>query len=151
MRVGLPTMCNTESEHQDLTFEKLFVYYASKGVALNKRTFKKNLVLLTETGKYNNWLQDLLAAKSLKPKRIGHFLDVEVRAFEMLESECGCFLMEGFARDLDVEAFSFLPIGSQAGSDFLVPLVAAWKKSNHSRLIEMVVNECLAAQVPTCC
>lgn len=53
LRVGLPTMCNTESEYQDLTFDKLFVYYASKGVALNKKNFKKNLGLLTETGKYN--------------------------------------------------------------------------------------------------
>ena len=53
LRVGLPTMCNTESEYQDLTFDKLFVYYASKGVSLNRRTFKKNLGLLTDNGKYN--------------------------------------------------------------------------------------------------
>ena len=53
LRVGLPTINNTESEYQDLTFEKLFVYYASKRITLNKRTFKKNMGLLTEAGKYN--------------------------------------------------------------------------------------------------
>ena len=53
LKVGVPTICNTESEYQDLTFDKLFVYYAAKGVTLNKRTFKKNLGLLTPEGKYN--------------------------------------------------------------------------------------------------
>ena len=72
LRVGLPTMCNTESEYQDLTFEKLFVYYASKGVALNKRTFKKNLGLLTENGKYN-LLAQLISDDSHIPIRFAIF------------------------------------------------------------------------------
>ena len=72
LRVGLPTMCNTESEYQDLTFDKLFVYYASKGVALNKRNFKKNLGLLTETGKYN-LLAQLISDDSHIPIRFAIF------------------------------------------------------------------------------
>lgn len=72
LRVGLPTMCNTESEYQDLTFEKLFVYYASKGVALNKRTFKKNLGLLTDNGKYN-LLAQLISDDSHIPIRFAIF------------------------------------------------------------------------------
>lgn len=72
LRVGLPTMCNTESEYQDLTFEKLFVYYASKGVALNKRNFKKNLGLLTENGKYN-LLAQLISDDSHIPIRFAIF------------------------------------------------------------------------------
>lgn len=72
LRVGLPTMCNTESEYQNLTFDKLFVYYASKGVSLNKRTFKKNLGLLTDNGKYN-LLAQLVSDDSHIPIRFAIF------------------------------------------------------------------------------
>lgn len=72
LRVGLPTMCNTESEYQELTFDKLFVYYASKGVALNRRNFKKNLGLLTEDGKYN-LLAQLISDDSHIPIRFAIF------------------------------------------------------------------------------
>lgn len=72
LRVGAPTMCNTESEYQDLTFDKLFVYYASKGLALNKRNFKKNMGLLTESGKYN-LLAQLLSDNSRIPIRFAVF------------------------------------------------------------------------------
>lgn len=72
LRVGLPTICNTESEYQDLTFEKIFVYYASKGITLNKRTFKKNIGLLTEAGKYN-LLAQLLSDNSYIPIRFAIF------------------------------------------------------------------------------
>lgn len=72
LRVGLPTMCNTESEYQDLTFDKMFVYYAAKGVMLNKRTFKKNLGLLTDSGKYN-LLAQLLSDNSNIPIRYAIF------------------------------------------------------------------------------
>ena len=53
LRDGFPTISNTEAEYQELTFDKLFVYYGAKGITLNKRTFKKNLGLLTADGKYN--------------------------------------------------------------------------------------------------
>jgi len=72
LRVGLPTMCNTESEYQELTFDKLFIYYAAKGVALNKRTFKKNLGLLTDSGKYN-LLAQLISDDSHIPIRFAIF------------------------------------------------------------------------------
>lgn len=72
LRVGLPTMCNTESEYQELTFDKLFVYYASKGLTLNRRNFKKNLGLLTENGKYN-LLAQLISDDSHIPIRFAIF------------------------------------------------------------------------------
>ena len=53
LRNGFSSISNTESEYQDFTFDKLFMYYQSKGIVLNKRTFKKNLGFLTATGKYN--------------------------------------------------------------------------------------------------
>ena len=53
LRNGVPTISNTESEYQDLTFNKLFLYFETKGVPLNRRTFKKNLGLMTAEGKYN--------------------------------------------------------------------------------------------------
>ncbi len=72
LRVGMPTMCNTESEYQDLSFDKLFVYYASKGITLNQRNFKKNLGLLTEKGTYN-LLAQLLSDDSRIPIRFAIF------------------------------------------------------------------------------
>jgi len=60
LRNGMPTVSNTESEFQDMTFNKLFLYFETKGVTLNRRTFKKNLGLLTADGKYNLLAQLLL-------------------------------------------------------------------------------------------
>ena len=53
LRHGFPTIENTPSEYQDLTFEKLLIYYGAKGLKLNPDTFKKNLSFYTEDGKYN--------------------------------------------------------------------------------------------------
>ena len=35
LRHGFPTIENTPSEYQDLTFEKLLIYYGAKGLKLN--------------------------------------------------------------------------------------------------------------------
>lgn len=72
LNVGLPTVNNIVSEYQDLTFDKLFVYYASKGVILNSTNFKKNLGLLTDDGKYN-LLAQLLSDDSHIPIRFSVF------------------------------------------------------------------------------
>lgn len=51
---GLPSLTNVDSERQDLTFEKLFLYYGAKNKKIDANTFKKNLNLINEkTGKYN--------------------------------------------------------------------------------------------------
>ena len=46
---GIPTIVNTAAPDyaQDLTFEKLFLYYGAKGIALRQETFKKTLKLQT--------------------------------------------------------------------------------------------------------
>jgi len=72
LRHGYPTIVNTESRYQDLTFDKLFVYYESKGIKLNRRTFKNNLDLLTSDGKYNI-LAQLLSDDSRIPIRFSLF------------------------------------------------------------------------------
>lgn len=72
LRNGIPTIENTESEYQNLSFEQLFIYYGAKGVNINKRTFKKNLGLLTEDGKYNI-LAQLLSDNSHMPVRVAIF------------------------------------------------------------------------------
>lgn len=72
LRHGFPTIENTESEYQDLTFEKLFIYYGAKGLRLNEATFKKNLEFLTSSGKYNI-LAQLLSDNSHIPIRVAIF------------------------------------------------------------------------------
>lgn len=51
---GVPSLTNTDSERQDLTFDKLFFYYSLKKKPINQTQFKKNLSLINEdSGKYN--------------------------------------------------------------------------------------------------
>ncbi len=42
---GFPTIENTPSDYQELTFEKMLIYYGAKGLKLNQETFKKPIVL----------------------------------------------------------------------------------------------------------
>ncbi len=72
LRHGFPTIENTPSEYQNLTFERLFIYYGAKGLKLNPDTFKKNLDLLTADGKYNI-LAQLLSDNSHIPIRVSIF------------------------------------------------------------------------------
>ena len=72
LRNGPETMENTASDYQDLEFKKLMMYYAAKGVELNKRSFKKNLGFLTPDGKYN-LLAQLMSDNSHVPIRFAVF------------------------------------------------------------------------------
>lgn len=72
LKNGLPSITGVESEYQDLTFEKLFTYYAGKGINLRTDTFKKNLHLLTSNGNYN-LLAQLLSDDCHIPIRVSIF------------------------------------------------------------------------------
>ena len=72
LRHGLPTVENTHSPYQDLTFSRLFTYYAGRGIELREGTFRKNLKLLTEDGSYN-LLAQLLSDDSHIPIRFSVF------------------------------------------------------------------------------
>ena len=90
LRDGIPTIVNTKSLYQDLTFSKLFGYYGSKGIILKEKTFKKNLCLLTESGEYNI-LAQLLSDNSHIPLRVSIF-DGETKAYNL------CYVREfGFS------------------------------------------------------
>ena len=69
---GPATMENTEAEDQDLSFTRLFTYYAGRGVELRADTFAKNLGFLTPAGKYN-LLAQLLSDDSRIPVRVSIF------------------------------------------------------------------------------
>jgi Predicted transcriptional regulator containing an HTH domain and an uncharacterized domain shared with the mammalian protein Schlafen len=72
LRHGFPTIENTMSDYQDLTFEKLLIYYGAKGLRLNLDTFRKNLAFYTTDGKYNI-LAQLLSDNSHVPIRVSIF------------------------------------------------------------------------------
>lgn len=72
LKNGLPSVENIESEYQNLTFEKLFTYYAGRGIALKQANFKKNLGLLTKDGRYN-LLAQLLSDDCHIPIRVSIF------------------------------------------------------------------------------
>ncbi len=69
---GLSTIESVESQYQDLTFDRLFTYYAGKGITLRPETFEKNLGLLTKDGKYNI-LAQLLSDDCRMPIRVSLF------------------------------------------------------------------------------
>ncbi len=69
---GYPTMINTESPIQDLTFDQLRAYYLSKGLLFNADTFTVNMHLLTPEGKYN-MLACFLADNGEIPVRVSIF------------------------------------------------------------------------------
>lgn len=72
LREGFPTIENTPSEYQDLSFEKLLIYYGAKGIKLNMEQYKKNLGLYTDDGQYNIMAQ-LLSDDSHIPVRVAIF------------------------------------------------------------------------------
>lgn len=69
---GIPSIVNTETIYQDLTFSKLFVYYGARGITLKSETFEENLKLKTSNGKYNV-LGRLLADENNLPIRVSIF------------------------------------------------------------------------------
>lgn len=72
LRHGLPSMENTPSEYQNLTFGKLMMYYGAKGLTLRPDTFEKNLSFRTEDGRYN-LLAQVLSDNSHIPIRVAIF------------------------------------------------------------------------------
>ena len=60
------------AKYQELTFSKLFGYYGSKGIVLNRQTFEKNLGLRNDHGEYNIMAQ-LLSDDSHMPLRVSIF------------------------------------------------------------------------------
>ena len=72
LRNGLPTIESVEAFDQELTFRKLMMYYEDKGIVLNRKTFEKNLSLLTKDGKYN-MLAQILSDDSQIPIRVSIF------------------------------------------------------------------------------
>lgn len=69
---GYPTILNTPAHYQDLSFDKLFMYYGAKGVELRRKTFVKNLNLKMDDGRYN-MLAQLLSDNSHMPLRVSIF------------------------------------------------------------------------------
>lgn len=66
------TIETVPAKYQELTFQKLFGYYGSKGIVLNQKTFIKNLGLKTEEGEFNV-LAQLLSDNSHFPLRVSIF------------------------------------------------------------------------------
>ena len=60
------------AKYQELTFQKLFGYYGSKGIVLSDKTFIKNLGLRNEEGQFN-LLAQLLSDDSHFPLRVSIF------------------------------------------------------------------------------
>ncbi len=66
------TIETIKAKYQDLTFQKLFGYYGSKGIVLNQKTFIKNLGLKNDDGEFN-LLAQLLSDNSHFPLRVSIF------------------------------------------------------------------------------
>lgn len=69
---GYPTMINTESPIQDLTFKQLKLYYLTNKLLFNDENFITNMHLLTSEGKFN-MLACFLADNGEIPVRVSMF------------------------------------------------------------------------------
>lgn len=67
-----PTIETKKSKYQDLSFNKLFAYYGSRGIKLSEDNFIKNLSLKNKDGEFNI-LAQLLSDNSHIPLRITIF------------------------------------------------------------------------------
>ena len=78
---GYPTIVNTSAPDyaQDLTFEKLFLYYAAKGIELRKETFEKTLKLKTKDNQYNI-MAYILSDQNNIPVRVSVFSGIDKSA-----------------------------------------------------------------------
>ncbi len=101
LRGELPRIETVEAEYQQLTFKKLFAFYGAKGITLNKKTFKKNLGLLTKTGKYNV-LAQLLSDNSRTSIRFGIFTgktkSSTMYAVREFGNDCLLYSLDGILR-----------------------------------------------------
>lgn len=95
------TITNKLSTYQKLTFNKLFVYYAAKGITLNKDTFEENLSLKTSDGKYNI-LAQLLSDDSKIRIRVstfnGNSKEDKMTAIEDFGNTCLLYSFEDILR-----------------------------------------------------
>lgn len=95
LQSGLPTIVNTPAPDyaQDLTFEKLFVYYGAKGIPLRSDTFERTLKLRTRSGEFNV-MAYILSDQNSIPIRISVFSGTDKTAplFSVKEYGNNCIL-----------------------------------------------------------
>lgn len=73
---GTPSLDNIESTNQNLSFNQLLLYFASKGINLDLNNYKDNLGLLTQSKKYNK-LAYILSDNCTIPIRVSIFAGKE--------------------------------------------------------------------------
>lgn len=74
LQEGYPTIVNVAAPDyaQELSFEKLFMYYAAKGIALKKESFERSLKLRNKNGQYNV-MAYILSDQNSIPVRVSIF------------------------------------------------------------------------------
>ena len=74
LQEGFPTIVNVAAPDyaQDLTFEKLFMYYAAKGISLKLDSFERSLKLKNKNGQYNV-MAYILSDQNSIPVRVSIF------------------------------------------------------------------------------
>lgn len=74
LQEGFPTIVNVAAPDyaQDLTFEKLFMYYAAKGIPLKLDSFERSLKLINKNGQYNV-MAYILSDQNSIPVRVSIF------------------------------------------------------------------------------
>ena len=92
---GYPTITNEAAPDyaQELTFERLFMYYGAKGLTLRKDTFEKTLKLKNKDGRYNV-MAYILSDQNSIPVRVSAFsgLDKAAPLYSVKEFGNTCIL-----------------------------------------------------------
>lgn len=95
LQEGFPTIVNVAAPDyaQELTFEKLFMYYAAKGISLKPDSFERSLKLKNKNGQYNV-MAYILSDQNSIPVRVSIFSgrDKTAPLFSVKEFENTCIL-----------------------------------------------------------
>ncbi len=81
LQYGYPTIVNVAAPDyaQDLSFEKLFMYYAAKGISLKPESFELSLKLRNKDGQYNV-MAYILSDQNSIPVRVSIFSGIDKTA-----------------------------------------------------------------------
>ena len=96
---GYPTIINHSAPDyaQDLTFNRMFMYYAVKGIALKRETFEKTLKLKTKKNEYNV-MAYILSDQNSIPIRVsiftGHDKTAPLFSVKEFGNDCILFSMD---------------------------------------------------------
>lgn len=88
------------------------------------------------TGRYADYIEELVARSGIALNVAGRYFDVFSRTFEVVNSNCGCIIMEHLAQTFDDETVCIPLLESGWSINFAI----IYKKANLNPAIKMIID-----------